>query len=35
MASIALNIILRIGYLDIGAVITRAVFPFVVKEAKN
>jgi hypothetical protein len=35
MASIALTIIGRISYLDIGAIFTRAVFLFVVKEAKN
>ena len=35
MASIVLTIIQRIGYLDIEAISTRAVFPFTAKEAKN
>ena len=35
MASIALTIIGRIGYLAIGAIVTRAVFPFVAKGAKT
>jgi hypothetical protein len=35
MASIALTIISCIGYLAIGAIFTRAVFPFAAKGAKN
>jgi len=35
MASIALTIIGGIGYLAIGAIFTRAVFPFEAKGAKT
>ena len=35
MASIALSVIGCIDYLAYGGIFTRAVFPFVAKEAKN